>query len=146
MQPANSLPDLFSGILLDPSVGNQMSLINLDETNYNLASALTEWGNNMALPDFYPSQSTPISFQETSHSPSVAPDSIQSTAEPVTSTDDEETICYGMVSDHHIGLSDLSDLGRDSPALAAQRRCQARRRDANHGCQSRRKRGRLQAH
>ena len=105
MQPADSLPELFSGILLHPTVGNQMSLINLDETDYNLASALTEWGNNMALPNFYPSQ-------ETSHSPSVAPDSIQSIAESVTSTDDEETICYGMVSDHHIGLTDLSDLGR----------------------------------
>lgn len=105
LQPADSLPDLFSGIVFSPSVGNQMSLINLDETDYNLASALTEWGNNMALPDFYPSHSTPISSQETSHTPSVAPGSIQSTAESVTSTDDEETICYGMVSDHHNGLS-----------------------------------------
>ena len=121
MQPANPLPDLFSGILLHPSAGNQMSLINLDETDYNLASAILEWGNNMALPNYHPSQSTPISSQETSNSPSVAPDSTQSRAESVTSTDDEETICYGMVSDHHIGLSagDLSNWGRDSSALAA---------------------------
>lgn len=107
MQLADSPPDLFSGILLDPSVSNQMSLITLDETDYNLASALTEWGNNMALPDFYPSQPTAISSQETSPSPSVAPYAIQSTAESITSTGDEETICYGMVSDHHTGLSDL---------------------------------------
>lgn len=105
MQPADSLPDLFSGILFSPSVGSQLSLIDLDETDYNLASALTEWGNNVALPDIYPSQSTPMSSQETSHSPSGAPDSIQLTGESVTSTDDEETICYGMVSDLHPGPS-----------------------------------------
>lgn len=116
MQAADSLPDLFSNILLHPSVGNQMSPIGLEETNYNLASALTEWGYNMAVPDFDLSQSTPISSQATSHSPSVAPDFIQSTAEYGTSTDDEETICFGMVSDHYVSLSDMSDLGRASSA------------------------------
>ncbi len=144
MQAADSPPDLFSDILLHPSVSNQM-LLGIEETDYNLASALTEWGNYMAVPDFYLSQSTLISSQATSHSPSIAPDSIQLTAESVTSTDDEETICFGMVSDHHVSLSDLSDLGRASSALAAQRRRQAHGRDANDRCQSRRSSGRLQA-
>ncbi|KAK4194237.1 putative DNA repair protein RAD5B [Triangularia verruculosa] len=104
MQPADSPADLFSGILFDPTVGNQMSLINQGETDYNLASALTEWGHNLVLPDPHPSQLTPISSQETSHSPSVAPDSIQSTAESVTSTDDEEIICYGMLHNVDVKL------------------------------------------
>ncbi|EAQ87599.1 hypothetical protein CHGG_04218 [Chaetomium globosum CBS 148.51] len=104
MQPAGPTPDLFSGILLDPNVGSQMSLINLDETDYNLASALTEWGDNMALPDLYPPQSTPISYQEISYSPSVVPNSIQSTGQSAISTDDEETICYGMLHDVDVKL------------------------------------------
>ncbi|KAK3898554.1 hypothetical protein C8A05DRAFT_37862 [Staphylotrichum tortipilum] len=108
MQLADSLPDLFSDILLHLSVGNQMSPIGLDETDYNLASALTEWGNTMALLDFYPSQSIPISSQATSHSPSVAPDSIQSTAESVTSTDNEETICYGML--HNVDVKLIGEM------------------------------------
>ena len=121
MQPADSLPDLFSGILLDPSISNQMSLTNFDDTDYNLASALTEWENNLALPNLDSSQLTPISSQEISHSPSVAPESSQSRAESAASADGEETVCYGMVSGYCIRLSDLSDLGHDSPALAAQR-------------------------
>ena len=121
MQPADSLSDLFSGILLDSSVSNQMSLINLDEKYYDLDSELAQWGNNIALPNFDSSQSTPISSQETSHSPFVTPDSSQSTAESITSVADEETICYGMVSGHCICLSDLFDLGHDSPAIAARR-------------------------
>jgi hypothetical protein len=52
MQPADSLPDLFSGILFDPSVSNQMSLMNFDEPDYNLAGALTEWENNIPAPRF----------------------------------------------------------------------------------------------
>ena len=113
MQPADSMSDLFNGALLDSSVSDQMSLINFDETDYDLVGALAEWGTNMALPNFDSSQSTPISSQETSHSPFVVLDSSQSS--------DEGSICYGMVSDHRICLSDLSDLGHDSPAIVAQR-------------------------
>ncbi|RYP44409.1 hypothetical protein DL768_009111 [Monosporascus sp. mg162] len=105
MQPADSLPDLFSGILLDPSVSNQMSLMDLDETNYNLDGALAEWGENMASPNsFDSSQLTPISSQETSHSPSLAPESSQSRAESATSAEDEETICYGMLHNVDVKL------------------------------------------
>lgn len=92
-------------ILLDPSVSNQTSLMNLDEADYNLASELSEWGNSMALPNFDSSQLTPISFQENSPSPSVTPESTQLRAKSVTSADDEETICYGMVSGHCSCLS-----------------------------------------
>lgn len=100
MQLADSLPKAFSNILPDPSVGNQMSLINVHyHTEYDLDNALEEWRDNT---DFYPAESTPISYQETSHSPSVVTNSIQSTFESAVSTDDEESICYGMVSDHHM--------------------------------------------
>ncbi|RYO92417.1 hypothetical protein DL762_001697 [Monosporascus cannonballus] len=105
MQPANSVPDLFSGILLDPSVSNQMSLMNLDEANYNLAGALAEWGEDMASPNSFDSfKLTPISSQETSHSPSLAPESSRSRAESATSAEDEETICYGMLHNVDVKL------------------------------------------
>ncbi|RYP37143.1 hypothetical protein DL767_003097 [Monosporascus sp. MG133] len=105
MQPADSLPDLFSGILCDASVSNQMSLMNLDETNYNLDGALAEWGESMASPNsFDSSQLTPISSRETSHSPSLAPESNQSRAESATSAEDEETICYGMLHNVDVKL------------------------------------------
>ena len=98
-----------------------MSLINLDETDYDLTSELAQWENHMALPNFDSSQSTPISSQETSHSSSVAPDSSQSRAESATLVADEGTICYGMVSSHSICHPDPSDVGNDSPAIDAQR-------------------------
>ncbi|CZR69567.1 related to helicase-like transcription factor protein [Phialocephala subalpina] len=106
MQPADSLPDLFSVILSEPSVSNQMSLMNLDEPAYNLTGALTEWENNIASPNsFDSSQLTPISSQETSHSLSLAPESSQSRAESVTSAkDEEETICYGMLHNVDVKL------------------------------------------
>ena len=110
MQLGDSLPDVFSGILLDPSVSNQTSLMNIDEIDYDIDSALAEWENNMTLPNFDSSQSSPISSQETSQRLSVAPESSQSRADLVTSADDEETICYGMVSGLCICLSDTSGL------------------------------------
>lgn len=105
MQPVDSLPDLFSAILLDPSVSNQMSQTNLDETGYNIDGALAEWGNQMASPDsFDSSQLTPISSQQTSHSPSLAAESNQSRAESVTSAEDEVTVCYGMLHNVDVKL------------------------------------------
>lgn len=98
-----TLPELFSEILFPTTLTNQqMSPTNLYETGYDLDGALTEWGDYV------------LGFD----SPSVTPDSSSSMVESATSADEEETICYGMVSGHCIYLSDS---GRDSPALAVQR-------------------------
>jgi hypothetical protein len=134
MQSVDSLQDLFDSILLDPNISNQISEMNLDESGYDLADALTEWGNNMPPPSFDSSQVAVLSSGEISHSvsPSVAQESGRSGSESATSGDDKETVCYGMVSSHRTYLPELSNLGSDSPVLAAQGRCQARRRDANH--------------
>ncbi|RMZ91158.1 hypothetical protein DV736_g1622, partial [Chaetothyriales sp. CBS 134916] len=94
MQLVDSGSDPGSGILFDSSASNQVSLINLDEVDYDM---IAEWGNNMVLQSFDLSQSTPISSQETSHPLSARSDSSKSRAEGANSVADDETICYGML-------------------------------------------------
>ncbi|RYP79133.1 hypothetical protein DL771_000111 [Monosporascus sp. 5C6A] len=99
------IPHLFSAILRDQSVSNQMLQPNLDEAGYNIDGALAEWGNKMASPNsFDSSQLTPISSQQTSHSSSFAAESNQSRAESVNSAEDEVTICYGMLHNVDVKL------------------------------------------
>ncbi|KAI1422037.1 SNF2 family N-terminal domain-containing protein [Xylaria sp. FL1777] len=102
MQPAESLDHLFSDILLDPSISSQMSMMNLDEIDYNLDGALVEWGNS---PNWFDSsQLNPLSSWETSHSPSLAPEASQSRDESVALAEEEETICYGMLHNVDVKL------------------------------------------
>lgn len=103
MQQSDSLPDLFSEILLDPSVGSQMMSTNLNDTSdYNIDGALTEWGSGVALSDSDFSQLIPDSSQDSSNLSSLTPESSQSMTHNVPAADDNEIICYGMVSGYPI--------------------------------------------
>jgi hypothetical protein len=99
MQPMNSMTDVISDIFLDQSVGDQMLTLNINEQDYNLEGALLEWGHEMALSDSDFSGLTLSSSQEMSHSPSLTPESSQSRSEDIIMVDNQEEICYGMVSD-----------------------------------------------
>jgi len=119
---------VISGMFLDQTVGEQMSTLNINEPPYNLDGALLEWGNDLVLSDTDFSGSAPFSSQETSQLSSLSPESSQSRSEDATLLNDQDEICYGMVSQ---GLSpNLYLLTKGIPA--AQPRRQIGRRNASH--------------
>lgn len=103
IQQADSLPEVFSNLLVDPNLAPSMNFNDLD---FNLDDALTDWSNDMLLSGSDLSPLGPPSSQEVSHSPSVASEAGQPRIEDVSSifnneVADNEIICYGMVSHYN---------------------------------------------
>ncbi|OAQ70971.2 helicase [Pochonia chlamydosporia 170] len=94
----NSLPEMFSNILLGPMAGGQMSITPLTDPNYDLDSALNEWQaiteSTMSLD---PKQLTPDSTQAISRTSSATPESSQSAIEFNAFAVGNGLICYGML-------------------------------------------------
>lgn len=99
MQHAESLPELFGNILLDPSIGDQMTSLNVNETTYDLDGAIEDWGNGLFVSDSYIPQWMPSSSEDVSQSPSLTRES-SSGIEDTLSVGEDDTVCYGMVSNH----------------------------------------------
>lgn len=97
MQPMNSIEDVFNGMLLDPT-GEQMSTFNINEHPFSMDEALVDWRNEYVLSDTEYSRSAQFSSQETSQLSSSSPESSQSRSEDIILVNDQDEICYGMVS------------------------------------------------
>lgn len=95
------MADIISGMFLDQTVGAQMSTLNINEPSYNLDGALQEWENDFVLSDTNFSGSAPFSSQEASQLSSLSP---ESRSEDVIMLNDQDEICYGMVSKRIIHL------------------------------------------
>ncbi|KAL6818335.1 SNF2 family N-terminal domain-containing protein [Trichoderma sp. SZMC 28013] len=110
IQQADSLPEVFSNLLVDPNLAPSMNFNDLD---FNLDDALTDWSNDMLLSGSDLSPLGPPSSQEVSHSPSVASEAGQPRIEDVSSifnneVADNEIICYGML--HNVDVKLLGDM------------------------------------
>ncbi|OTA02518.1 hypothetical protein A9Z42_0029100 [Trichoderma parareesei] len=75
MQHAETLPELFGNILLDPSIGDQMTSLNVNETAYDLDGAFEDWGKGLLESDSYIPQWMPPSLEDDSQPPSLTPQS-----------------------------------------------------------------------
>ena len=100
MQQADSLPQLFGDILLDPSIGDQMMSLNVNEPTYDLEGALEDWGNGLFDFDSYFPQLMPSSSEDVSQSPSLTPESSSGTKD-TPSVGEPDTVCFGMVSNRN---------------------------------------------
>ncbi|KAL7933036.1 SNF2 family N-terminal domain-containing protein [Trichoderma chlorosporum] len=104
IQQVNSLPEVLSNMLLDPSLSGQLLETDVNDNDYSLDDHLTEWGSEM-ISDFDLSQLMPISSEEVSHSPSLTSESSQSRSEVRASGN---IICYGML--HNVDVKLLGDM------------------------------------
>ncbi|KAI1488686.1 SNF2 family N-terminal domain-containing protein [Biscogniauxia mediterranea] len=102
MKHVDSLSSVFSDILFNPSVSDQMSEMNLEEIDYNIDTALAEWENDMGVSNSY--ELTPVSPEEASHSPSLTLESNQIRTGLVAPAKDEEIVCYGMLHNVEVKL------------------------------------------
>jgi hypothetical protein len=103
MQSFGYMEDMFGRMLHDPVVGEQLSTLDMsiNDHSYNLGGDMQEWENNFVLSDTGFSSSAQSSSQEVSQSSSLSP---QSTSEDVIMLNDQDEICYGMVSKRSIYL------------------------------------------
>jgi hypothetical protein len=112
------MENIFDTLFLGQSMGEQMSTLNISEPPYNLGGALEEWQNEHVLPDTDFSGSAPFSSQEALQLSSLSPGSTSTGASPISSQEashlsspspsstsedvimlnDQDEICYGMVS------------------------------------------------
>ncbi|KAK1241241.1 hypothetical protein MKX08_001215 [Trichoderma sp. CBMAI-0020] len=145
MNPASDVPvipqlgsmdDIFSGMFLDPTIGEQISTLNINEPSYNLDGVLQDWHNEFVLSDtnlmgsasFSPEQASHFSSQSpgsssspgstsTGSAPFSSQEALQlsslsiatSTSEDVTMLNDQEEICYGML--HNVDVKLLGEMG-----------------------------------
>ncbi|KAH0491045.1 hypothetical protein TgHK011_002491 [Trichoderma gracile] len=103
IQHAETLPELFGNILLDPSIGDQMTSLDVNETTYDLDGAIEDWGNGLFESDSYIPQWMPPSSEDDSQSPSITPQSSLGT-EDIPSVDEHHTVCFGMLHNVDVKL------------------------------------------
>lgn len=84
MQQLDSVEDIFGGIFPDSTVGEQMSMLNIEEPTFNLDAALQDWGN-LVLSDTYLTGSASFSSQGTSQFSSQSPESTATGSVPFSS-------------------------------------------------------------
>ncbi|PNP50378.1 hypothetical protein THARTR1_08905 [Trichoderma harzianum] len=123
IQQVDSLPEVFSNILVDPNLATSMPSMSFNDLDFNLDDALTDWNNDMLLSGSDLSSLRPLSSQEISHSPSMASEAGQSRTDDVIPTfntevanteeannevANNEIICYGML--HNVDVKLLGDM------------------------------------